>query len=526
MINQTQKDAYTEISEHNLIFGKERIDINDIYLFVDKESKLAFVNKKNGSILDFTLSNKIVPRIFPKIYQAINTIKVNQKPSIENLLFVMKNELNKIYGHIPEICYKNIILFPESWRLPKENIIKNGKIIAFDDFKAYVKDMVAKKKLPLYIFTGPMDHKIILCLNTENDLKLLYKSLKKDNDLVLEKVYFNNDNLMLKDSFGHKYIGEFVFQLSEKNFESKETKFSPDRIPFIDNDIIMENNKLPFKEWVTLKLYIRKENEDKILISQIRALHDELKKCNAISQFHYLRYTDQYNHLRIRFRINDGKQTVVLEKCQNLINILDSAKLLNNAVYDSYLPEINRYGGKECIENAEELFYYNSILAIDLNSYILNKLISFNKEEIFILSCYKIIKDMGIDNEEALSYIERYKLNHNNDKEFKKYNDRLGYFFLSNLFEKNFLLDSENINLLVTLEKGTGACRDYWNSVVNKYKDDSFSSFIKKRYCFVSVLHMFHNRFVGRKNDNEDKLLGLLRKFIYIRIQSDKYEKK
>ena len=521
VINQSSKKFYTELSEYNLLKGKERIDINDIYVFVDKDSQIQLVDRKDESILSFSASNKLVPTFYPKIFQAINTIKVNQKNSLESLFFVMRNELKKITGHIPEIRYKKFILFSESWRFSKRELFEKNAFINFDNFKCLIE---SKSDLPKHIMVGPMDHKLILNSTSSLDLKLLYKMLKKENDLLLEKVIFDDSNLLLTRN-GELFLGEFVFQIEEKNFKPKDFNYSSDRIPLVDKNEMLKETKHVFGEWVTLKLYMNKENENKIITSQFRTLHDVLTKKGAIYQFHYLRYIDQYNHLRLRFKIVDGKQDIVLNECIKLINLLSSLGLLYNAVFDSYLPEYHRYGGKNVINYAEGAFYSQSLLSIDLMSLVDNKLTDLSNNCLFVFASYKMLKDMGISNEDILVYLERYKLDKEDNKKFKDYSKVLNKYFLNDKFEAEFYSNYKDINLIIILEKYTNFYTNYWKEVCNLYDSDDFTCYIKKRYIVVSMLHMFYNRFISRRNSDEHLLIGVLRKFIYIKIQREKYEK-
>lgn len=521
VINDSLKKYYTELSEYNLLPDKKRININDVYLFIDKDSQIQFVDKSDESILDFSASNKLVPNFYPKIFQAINTIKVNQRNSLESLFFVMKNELKKFDDHIPEIRYKNFILFSESWKLNKDELYENNVFIDIEKFKYLIS---AKKSLPNRVLVGPMDHKLILNLSNCSDLQLLYKMVKKDNDLLLEKVMFDKNNLLLTRN-GEHFLGEFVFQLEEFDFKPKEFNFSSERIPFVNNVEMLKETNYVFGEWVTLKLYMNKENENRVIISQFRLLHDTLRKKEAISQFHYLRYIDQYNHLRIRFKINNGKQGVVLNECTKLITLLSSLGLLYNATFDSYLPEYHRYGGKHVINQAENVFYAQSLLSIDLLSLLDNKLTQLNKKHLYVIASYKMIKDMGITDEDILIYLDRYKLEKNKNKEFQEYANVLNKYILTDKFEDSFYLNHKDTNIMVILEKYSNLHYLYWKDVCDLYDGDNFTSYIKKRYIIVSLLHMFYNRFVSRKDGDERLLIGVLRKMIYIKLQRDRYGK-
>jgi thiopeptide-type bacteriocin biosynthesis protein len=518
----SNKPAYMELNTTTYIDEKERVSINDVYMYIDKNSRISFSQGKTDEILSFSTTNKYITGAFPQPLKAIVEISKNQRPSFEIFFYALGKILNNLSGHIPEIRYKNIIITQETWKIPNENLMDNGKLIDFNSFKQVISSKVLNSELPINISTGPIDRKLILNLKNDMNLEILFDMLKTTPNLLINKNSFNNNSLMLNDSESRKYICEFVFQFEQVFTPNNDLKYSSKRIPQIDQKYIDCNKNYPFDKWISMNLYINEELENKLLINQVKQLYINLKSKNYIDKFFFIRYKDPKNHLRIRFKINEEYQKETIKEINLLISILKNNSLLNDVSYTTYEPEINRYGGVKCIELAESVFNENSLVIIELLNMLNKKTINLNIEYLFLIGTYKMIYDMGIGDEEFLEYIRRYKLDKKYNKLYIEMNNNLSDFFSQKDINSIFREKSDLINLLITFDKGTIAYQTYWSVVNQKYYERNFDNFIVRRYCINSVIHMYFNRLLGIHRERENILMGILEKIIYTKIQKEK----
>ncbi len=521
------KPAYLEFNTHNLIEGKDRIQLDDIYMFIDKNSRISYIQGSTDEVLSFSTTNKYITDAFPKILKYIMETEKKQKPSFETFFYSLGRILNNLSGHIPEIRYKSLIISQEFWKINIDDYKENGKYIDFYKFKKLINDMILNKKLPQNICTGPIDRKLILNLMYDEDLNILYDMLKKTPNLQITKNIFNKESLILKDLQNKKYLCEFVFQFEQNIKSNTELIYSSKRIPKENYSTLLSYKSLPFCKWVTIKLYVNEKIEDKLLINQIRETYANLKIKNLIDDFFFIRYSDPNNHLRLRFKISDNCMESVLKELNALVKFLSNMSLLNDICYSSYEPEVNRYGGEECISLAEKLFGINSIISIDLIEMVDKKISCFSKEGLFLIATYKMIHDMGIVDEEILEYIKRYKLNRKYNKASNEIKNEVVYFFEQKGINYCLRERNETINLLTILDKGALFYNQYWEKVNEIYDGRDYDNFIVKRYCINSVIHMFFNRLIGMDRNKENLLMGVLEKLIYSKIQRSKnYAKK
>ena len=516
------KPAYLEFNTNCEIEGKERINIDDIFMYIDKNSRISFVQGSTNEILSFSTTNKYITDAFPQFLKTLVEVEKNQKPCFESFFYAIGKIVGNLAGHIPEIRFKNIIISQECWKLDNNEFNQNGKIIKFDLFKDKIIAMVQNKKLPLNICTGPIDRKLILNLNKENDIKILYDMVKNTPNLQINKNNFTLDNLILKDKINNKYIGEFVFQFEQEEIYNDTLIYSQKRIPLINNYYIEKSKNYPFNNWTTLNLYINSTIENKLLTNQIKYLFCKLTEKKYIEPFFYIRYKDPRNHLRLRFKILENNQAEVISEINKLIKILRTLSLLNDISYTTYIPEINRYGGIKCYQLVEKVFQINSLISMNLIDMVDKKLCSLDKEDIFLIGSYKMIQDMGITDEELLEYIKRYKLDKKFNKLFRQKKDTISIFFNKDNINESFFDSHDFINLFSELDRGTKYYKEYWKVLSEQFNDNYFDDFIVKRYCLNSVLHMFFNRLIGIDRDTENVLMGFLEKLVYGKIQRGK----
>lgn len=200
---------------------------------------------------------------------------------------------------------------------------------------------------------------------------------------------------------------------------------------------------VPGEEWLYYKIYCGFQASDKILISTIKPLVDELFYRNQIETWFFIRYNDPENH--IRFRV----------KLLNIVDFQDVIFFINNMlkkhltcgfIWDinisTYKRELARYGNSS-IELAESFFYYDSEEVIKIIK------LSIGDENKRLLLIYnwieKILFYFKLKDKEKLYFLDKIQLTFKNELKVDSSKKRL----LSEkyrLVEKElpYLTDAEN----------------------------------------------------------------------------------
>ena len=78
-------------------------------------------------------------------------------------ILCVKNNCDKLIM-TPRIVYKNIVLFPKSWKIINES---SKKILVKKNFWIFLKGYISFYKIPTKILVGEMDQRILLDLNSK-----------------------------------------------------------------------------------------------------------------------------------------------------------------------------------------------------------------------------------------------------------------------------------------------------------------------------------------------------------------------
>jgi thiopeptide-type bacteriocin biosynthesis protein len=123
---------------------------------------------------------------------------------------------------------------------------------------------------------------------------------------------------------------------------------------------------LPGGDWISAELVAGESMLDELLAS-VGSLAVGLRESNVIERWFFIRFWDPVPHIRLRFR---GKpQRLRSEAWPALLDTVGHGQtqgIIDRIRLETYVPEINRYGGPEAIDEAEAFFEADSTMALAL----------------------------------------------------------------------------------------------------------------------------------------------------------------
>jgi thiopeptide-type bacteriocin biosynthesis protein len=123
----------------------------------------------------------------------------------------------------------------------------------------------------------------------------------------------------------------------------------------------------PGSEWLYLNFYCGAAAADELLRDFVRPVVDELLAAGAVDRWFFIRYNDPAWHLRVRLH---GDPRRLLTEALPLVERAAADRLASGQItrwtVDSYVREVERYGGPAGIGPAEEIFYHDSEAALAL----------------------------------------------------------------------------------------------------------------------------------------------------------------
>jgi len=117
----------------------------------------------------------------------------------------------------------------------------------------------------------------------------------------------------------------------------------------------------PGSGWLYAKLYGSVLATEAVLASELHPLIEKWRAASSIDRWHFVRYRDSDDHLRVRFHgAPDALRSEVQPMLERLFQRVAHGSAIWRCQFDTYEREVTRYGGPEAIELAERVFDVDS----------------------------------------------------------------------------------------------------------------------------------------------------------------------
>jgi thiopeptide-type bacteriocin biosynthesis protein len=399
---------------------------------------------------------------------------------------------------LPRVTYKNLIISSAKWNVPKNEVnkLKNLSVSVFKEQFAALSNTI---KLPSRFFLQEGDNTLPINTKEETGLILLKSIVDKYDHLTFQECIFNEENLLINDGKDNFFTNEVIFP-----FIKAKSNSIPLRTSVIERNI--KSIYSPFDEWIFLKIYTQHNYCDEIICSNISMLINDLIQLDLIDKWFFIRYADPNHHIRLR--IHQKSQidlNQIMRSIKNNINILIKDGLVSDIIYDSYRPEIERYG-LEKITNSEEYFSRDSELVIKLIREVFTQSALEENPAIMHLACvyylHKLLHIFHGNEEDVLSTVINAKNGFYSEflgrmteagiKEVLKSNYRATFKSIDMMFKEkdsNQIIYSIVKQLDVHFENSSNLLKDVKLYLISKDGSN------KQLQLFISsIFHMFINR--------------------------------
>ncbi len=422
---------------------------------------------------------------------------------------------------LPQIRYGKVILSPAKWVLSL-NVLRVKKEALKKDFYELINNWRTEWNVPRVVKLTEYDNRNLLDLEHPLHLEVLQDELlHKDDNGIFEIVAMgeNLDKVWVKGESG-TYITEFVLPF----IRNKEAVLSAEKDGPVKNDnhdtspAALIKDKIPdsFRirypgsEWLYLKLYGNSNREDELLAFDLNNFWKKISNDGLATSFFFIRYQDNEPHIRLRFRGEPEQLSARLMPCLNQwFLFLAESGLLSKIVIDTYEREVERYGGPELIETAEELFYYDSLAAINLLFLKRAGTLKIGFDTVAVISILDLIENLGLVMDEELDWLNSVVSAKDYLDEFRQTRRLLMELGdSSNNWEalRNHEGGSDIFNILAARQKAVArfTAKLKTPAVVSKLTNT-------KSGIIESIVHLHCNRLLGINRDYEKKIMTLAR---------------
>ncbi|MBW3570018.1 MAG: lantibiotic dehydratase [Gemmatimonadetes bacterium] len=165
----------------------------------------------------------------------------------------------------------------------------------------------------------------------------------------------------------------------------------------------------PGSEWLYAKLYCGRGSAEQVLRDIVAPLVWKARSELAVHGWFFLRYADPEFHIRLRFRADPRAVPRLFELVGAAAGPAIASGRLARLVFDTYLPEVERYGGPETIGVAEGVFAVDSDAALTLAAGAggASLLRETPRDLIVLAGIDRLFADAGLSVEGRIALLER-----------------------------------------------------------------------------------------------------------------------
>ncbi|WP_168188655.1 lantibiotic dehydratase [Thermoflavimicrobium daqui] len=524
MACETFRDTFLEFGSKTHLPEKKSISLEDIYIGL-KGNHFYFRSKSTNNILSFSVNNKFNSNYYPPLFKFMIDASRDRQKNIFHVIQVI-DRISRKFIKFPRVSYKNLILSPAVWRLESSFFKRGNQIVSKNEFTKLLAEYRLKYKIPDQVFVQEWDQRLLLDLNDQQCIELLYSFYRKNDKIKLLETIFKTNDQITKDSEGNRYLSEFVFLLQQKRPEKQI--FNMDKAVEKISNVSEDSDQrvfFPFSRWMYLKMYIQPELENEVLISYIYQFANKLVALNLAKKFFFIRYKDNKQHIRLRFDLAmDIDFNHLLKETIRFSEELKRLKIMGAWSIDSYERELERYGGMQCIEQAEEFFYDDSLATIEILKAMEENNITMDEDTIVVISLAKLMHDAGISIEKQFEILDSVVKKDDYRDLFNK--DRKNWIKMINSDHNWEELRStdDGLRLFHILEKRSDSILRYWTQVEEEAMRGSITN--SPKHILLSLIHMHFNRFFGVDKNKEKRGMALLRHSLHARLGYKKAQAK
>lgn len=244
-------------------------------------------------------------------------------------------EMEPLVDFLPGVEFGGVTLSLPTWRVPPLSGTP-------DEQDERLRRWAAEAGLPQYVYIGMLDNRLLLNLSDRIHRDLLRREVADGHESVTEAPVPGRMGIV-RDRDGHRYASEGVFSAVALRPVPVP---APPPVPRFDVTADAVRTLPPGTEWWYLRVYGDRENQQEVLTRMAAAFAD------VPDQWFHIRYADPDDHLRIRVR----SSAVPLDRVREVIGGCVRDGLAHRFSVDTYVRELERYGGVDAMPVAERIF--------------------------------------------------------------------------------------------------------------------------------------------------------------------------
>ena len=160
----------------------------------------------------------------------------------------------------------------------------------------------------------------------------------------------------------------------------------------------MQRSFAPGSQWLYLKVYTGTASADRILTDTVGPVVGQLRDAGVVDHWFFLRYADPEHHLRLRFH---GEPEVLRDNALPALSESLAPHLGDRTVWkvalDTYEREVERYGGDDGIELAEQVHAADSDAVVKVLGMLDGDDAADARWKLCLYATDRLLADAGLD---------------------------------------------------------------------------------------------------------------------------------
>ncbi|MET4140187.1 thiopeptide-type bacteriocin biosynthesis protein [Pedobacter sp. UYP1] len=313
--------------------SKHILALNDIMVSVRGEELILHSVKYGKRLIPKLASAYNYGRSDLAVYRFLSDL---QHQGLHSSLSINLSNIFPGLIHYPRVQYKNVILCPEKWLVPKSVCQENNINKSLDELYNWLNTINFNKPFK----GGDGDQTLVFNPEIQEDMSSFVLFCKNKPDLYIEEAFIPALSQVI-DENNAPYLPEFIV-----NLEHTAQLYPP--YPFRgtwNNEQYFSNLYLPGEEWLYFEIYCHSTKSNAILLEIKKQFIHPLKK--KIKKWFFIRYNDPADHIRLRFQLKEVKDGYELTAgLSRLISPYITSGTVADLQLKTYRQETERYGLK------------------------------------------------------------------------------------------------------------------------------------------------------------------------------------
>jgi thiopeptide-type bacteriocin biosynthesis protein len=260
---------------------------------------------------------------------------------------------------LPRVVYGEVVLSAASWRVDKSTATA-WRALDGDQRRRQIAAWRDCEGVPRWVQVGQFDHLLTLDLDNALCIDVLIEELARGAARRVTELTPPPHRYCVRSPEG-RHASEVMIPWIRDPAPPAPNAAT---LPPLDRG---RRRFTPGTEWLYAKLYGSLNATEDALKTGVRELVADCRAAGLIDSWHFVRYRDEDDHLRVR--VHGAASTLrdqVVPRFEALFERLTRSDAIWRSQFDTYEREATRYGGEEAIELAERIFDVDSDFVLSL----------------------------------------------------------------------------------------------------------------------------------------------------------------